>query len=79
MEQIETKLKKWGNSLGVVLPRKVIQKENLREGNELVVTIELSDKTKVKDIFGILRDRLKNVDTKKALKEVDSAFWPDKK
>ncbi len=76
MEQISTKVKRWGNSFGIVLPMKIVEKENLKEGVEIKVTIETKDKTKVKDVFGILKEELKNVDTEKALREVDKAFWP---
>ncbi len=77
MEQINTRVKKWGNSLGIVLPMKVVEKENLSEGKEITITIENKGKTKVKDVFGILAKELKNVDTKKALRDVDKAFWPE--
>jgi len=79
MEQIDAKVKKWGNSFGIVLPMKVIEKEKLREGKEVTVTIRPRKITKVKDIFGILKEELKNVDTQKALREVDKAFWPEDK
>lgn len=75
MEQIDVKVKKWGNSFGIVLPMKVVEKENLSEGKEIMVTVQSKEKTKVKDVFGALRRELHNIDTQKALKEVDKAFW----
>lgn len=77
MEQINVKLKKWGNSYGVLLPMKVIEKENLKEGKEITVTVRPREMTRVRDVFGILKKELKNVDTKKALREVDKALWPE--
>ncbi len=75
MEQIDVKVKKWGNSFGIVLPMKVIEKENLSEGKEIMITVQSKEKTKVKDVFGMLKKELHGIDTLKALKEVDKAFW----
>ena len=77
MEQINVKVKKWGNSFGIVLPMGIVEKEKLREGKEITVTVRSKDKTKVKDIFGILKRELAGVDTQKALREVNKAFWPE--
>lgn len=77
MEQIDVRVKKWGNSFGIVLPIRIIEKENLSEGKEITVTVQSKNKTKVKDVFGILKKELVKVDTQKALKEVDKAFWPE--
>lgn len=77
MEQINVKIKKWGNSYGVVLPMDVVIKEKLKDGKEVTLTVTPRKITKVKDVFGILKEELKNVDTRKALREVDKAFWPE--
>lgn len=82
MEQINVKVKKWGNSFGVVLPMKVIEKEKLEEGSELTLTLHPKKKTTVADLMKVseelrLNKKLENVDTKKALREIDKVFWPD--
>ncbi len=77
MEQVDVKVKRWGNSFGIILPVRVVEKENLSEGKEIIVTIQSKEKTKVKDVFGILKKELSKVDTQKALREVDKAFWPE--
>ncbi len=77
MEQIHTKVRRWGNSFGIVLPMRVVEKENLKEGAEITITIKPKEITKVKDVFGILKKELKDIDTQKALREVDKAFWPE--
>ena len=56
MEQINTKVKKWGNSLGVILPKKVVDSEDIKEDSEILITIQSIKKTKVKDIFGTLKN-----------------------
>ena len=51
MEQLRTKIKKWGNSFGILVPAGLVQKEKLGEGAEVTVTIESERKTKVGDVF----------------------------
>jgi antitoxin component of MazEF toxin-antitoxin module len=82
MEQIETRAKKWGNSLGIVLPSKVVEKEKIDEETDLVISVRTKKKTTVGELMefskkmGIAK-KLSNVDTAKALKEIDRAFWPE--
>ncbi|MEK6873549.1 MAG: AbrB/MazE/SpoVT family DNA-binding domain-containing protein [Nanoarchaeota archaeon] len=52
--KVQTVLRKWGNSIGVVIPKKVIEKERLREGEEVFVIIE--SKNDLKEVFGSLKD-----------------------
>lgn len=40
MAQITTKVKKWGNSLGVLLPKELVQDEKLKEGSEISIFIQ---------------------------------------
>jgi antitoxin MazE len=35
---METNIQKWGNSLGVRLPKSIAQKQSLKEGSRVVVT-----------------------------------------
>ncbi len=82
MEQINAKIKKWGNSLGIVLPMKVVEKENLKEGLEITVTVQPKKKMTVGDLMKLSKElgldkKLKNIDTSKALREVDKYFWPE--
>ena len=74
METIEVKVKKWGNSLGVVIPKEVINSKNLKEGSELELVIKPLNKTKVKNVFGILKGKIKK-SSDQILKEVDKELW----
>lgn len=74
MENINTKVKKWGNSFGIILPTEIIKRNNLKEGTTIEIKITTKDKTKVEDIFGILKDKLKR-DTSEVMKEVDKDLW----
>ena len=50
---IDTKLKKWGNSKGIVIPVDILVDENLKEGDEVIV--EIKKKNKIKELFGSLK------------------------
>jgi antitoxin component of MazEF toxin-antitoxin module len=39
MEEIKVKAKKWGNSLGFILPRKIVEMEGVKEGEDVVITV----------------------------------------
>jgi len=73
METINAKVKKWGNSFGIILPAGIVKSQNIKEGSALEILINLKNKTKAGDIFGILKLKLKR-DTSELLKEVDRDF-----
>jgi len=68
MIEHETKLKAWGNSIGIVIPKEEIKKEGLHVDQKVKVVITPVKTLKVKDIFGKLK---LGINTKELLKEVD--------
>jgi len=68
MIEHETRLKAWGNSIGVVIPKEEIKKEGLHVDQKVKVVITPVKTLKVKDIFGKLK---LGINTKELLKEVD--------
>ncbi len=50
--EIKTKIRKWGNSLAVILPRDIVEKTKLKENDELVV--EIKKQHQAREFFGIL-------------------------
>lgn len=50
METIECIPRKWGNSLGVTLPKEVIENEGLVEGKPVLIT--LNARPDLRTIFG---------------------------
>lgn len=48
--QAKSKLKKWGNSYGIIVPKDIIEKEGLKEGE--VVEISVRKTLDVKRMFG---------------------------
>ncbi len=73
METINTKVKKWGNSFGIILPADIVKHNNIKEGANIEIRINAKNKTLARDIFGILKGRLAR-DTNDLLKEVDRDF-----
>lgn len=52
---IEVKLRKWGNSIGVILPKELISKKNLKEDQTIV--IEVVKKADLTRVFGSLKNK----------------------
>jgi antitoxin component of MazEF toxin-antitoxin module len=51
MISISTRLRRVGNSLGVIVPSQIINQKNLREGQGIVITIQRKNKTTIGDIL----------------------------
>jgi bifunctional DNA-binding transcriptional regulator/antitoxin component of YhaV-PrlF toxin-antitoxin module len=47
---MRTKVKKWGNSLGLIIPADIASKEGIKEGDE--VEYQLKKSSDVKELFG---------------------------
>ncbi|MEK6850826.1 MAG: hypothetical protein AABX85_04585 [Nanoarchaeota archaeon] len=82
MEQINVKAKQWGNSIGIVLPKHIVDKEKINDGTDLIVNVRTKHRTTVANLMELgkklnLVKKLQKIDTQKALKEVDQEFWSD--
>jgi len=70
MIECETKLRIWGNSIGLVIPKEDLKKENLRPDQFVRVIICKKKMLKVKDIFGKLKNWSKS--TEEIMREIDN-------
>ena len=52
---VEVKLKKWGNSMAVIVPNRLIEQKRLKENDTIVV--EIVKKADLSGIFGLLKER----------------------
>ena len=43
----KTKIKCWGNSLGIVLPKALVQEEGLKEGEEVEITVRKASNVRI--------------------------------
>ncbi len=66
MAEIEVITKKWGSSLGVVIPKNIVEKEHIKEKEKL--KIEIKKMHKAKDVFGMLKGL--KINTQKAKDEM---------
>lgn len=76
MIEYKTTLKAWGNSIGLILPKEDITKENLHVNQKVKVVIMPIKTLKVKDIFGKLKlKRSAEKIMREVDKELDSKFF----
>lgn len=59
MTVIETKVKRWGNSFGVVIPIEIIEKEKIKEDEKIRLILLKDSKRVFEETFGSLKGRLK--------------------
>ncbi len=52
---IQVEVMKWGNSMGVILPKILVEKENLEENDKII--IEIVKQVDFSDIFGSIKKR----------------------
>ncbi|MFH1694876.1 MAG: hypothetical protein ABH850_00410 [Candidatus Micrarchaeota archaeon] len=73
--EVEVIARKWGNSIGVTLPKKEVDKQSIKENERFFIEIHKEKKTKIKDFFGLakgwkidsqkLKDRLRREDNER--------------
>lgn len=73
MVMIEAKARKWGNSIGFVIPKKVAEKEKLKDGDKIEILILPRENTAIK-MFGSLKGKLKR-STQEILDETDRELY----
>jgi antitoxin component of MazEF toxin-antitoxin module len=52
---VEVKLKKWGNSMAVIVPNKLVEEKHLKENDKIL--IEVVKEADLSDIFGSLKSK----------------------
>lgn len=65
---IEVTLKKWGNSMGIILPKEVIEEKNLKEKDKIM--IEVVKKANLKKHFGSLKMNMTGQEFKDMVREL---------
>ncbi len=51
--EFKTKVKKWGNSLGIILPKKLARKQKMRLGQDIVIDIKTQNV--LRETFGTFK------------------------
>ncbi len=77
--EIETVLRKWGNSLGIVIPKKELANLQLKANQKVRITLRKKPVTKVKDMLGMFPDITKPTDEimREIDAELDSKFFKE--
>lgn len=73
MIEVETQLKRWGRSFGVVIPMEKVKEADLSENETLELKIT-KKKNPLKETFGKLKFKRS---TKEILKEGDRESWDE--
>jgi len=55
-EEIKTIAKKWGSSIGVIIPKEVVEAKKIKENDPVI--IEIKTRPLAKEFFGIFKGRL---------------------
>ena len=71
---IVTKIKKWGNSIGVIIPNEEVRKMNLKEDQEIVIKI-IKRENPLKELFGTLKFNKSTDDIIKKIKKEFESKW----
>ena len=71
MKEVKTKLRRWGNSFGVVIPQKAI--ENPRDGEDITIFVQES-KPNLRKLFGAHKF---SKSTEKLMNEMDEDLYND--
>ena len=71
MVEIKTKLRKWGNSLGIVVPQSVVKDGGIQEGDK-VIAIVLKEGNVLRDMFGKVKFRKS---TQKMMGEINAELY----
>lgn len=73
MIEVEAKVRKWGRSFGVVIPKEKIKEEGIRE-NETIKLLIAKKTNVLKETFGTFKFDKK---TQEMLDEIDKESWDE--
>jgi len=59
MSEAILETKKWGNSIGIVLPKEVLEGENIKGENEKLFVLIRKRSHTAEETFGMLRGKIK--------------------
>ena len=71
MIEVESELRGWGRSIGVVIPKEIFVHEHLKEGDTIKMII-LKKTNALKEAFGTFKFKQT---TDEILKEIDEEGW----
>jgi antitoxin component of MazEF toxin-antitoxin module len=75
MAVVKSVAKKWGNSMGIVIPVDVVKKEKIKDGEEVEIIIMKSDNT-LRKLFGLMKNEWKEP-TQKIKDDIKKELYDD--
>lgn len=51
--ELEVVVRKWGNSLGIALPKQAVESEGLKENQKIFIEVHKRKNIKIKDLMGL--------------------------
>ena len=73
MIEIKTKLRRWGNSFGIVVPQKAVEQTNSKEGDEITILFK-REKPNLHKLFGAHKF---SKPVEQLMKEMDEELYND--
>ncbi len=73
MTEVNLRLRKWGNSIGVVIPQEVLIWENAKEGDEVKIIIR-KKKADLRNLWGKYKFKQS---TDEIMREIDKELYND--
>ncbi len=55
--EIRTRAKRWGSSIGIILPKQIVDVKRIRENDEVIM--EIKNRPLARDFFGRLKGKFK--------------------
>lgn len=78
MEAVVAKARKWGNSIGVILPKDVVEKVGIRDGSEVELLVGKKEKNILQQLFGSMKGKTKDKrPLAEFMKEIDRELYND--
>ena len=78
MESVVAKARKWGNSVGVILPKEVVEKAGIKPGSDVELLVSAKQKNVLKELFGALKGKEKiKISTEELMREIDRELYND--
>ena len=71
MVELTAKIRKWGNSFGIVIPQEVLKRKSIREGEEVDIVL-IKKGNVLRETFGKMKFKKS---TEKMMKEMDKALY----
>ena len=73
MIETEARVKGWGRSIGIIIPKGAVIKEKVKVGDTVRILLN-KKKNPLKETFGIIKFKK---DTEKILEEIDKEAWDE--